>query len=76
MNCQSSFLSPILLLPSVSHSVARELPPFHLVRLAPEEFLRDDEKALREKAGEEAHKRMSLSVEEVQVRIDGGSSGS
>ncbi|KAM3568176.1 hypothetical protein VYU27_009698 [Nannochloropsis oceanica] len=45
-----------------------ELLPFHLVRLAPEEFLRDDEKALREKAGEEAHKRMSLSAEEVQAQ--------
>lgn len=59
------------LLPPLIPTYARQLPPSRLVRLAPEEFLRDDEKALREKAGEQAHKRMSVSAEEVQVRSDG-----
>jgi len=75
-NLSLIFVSHLPSPPSVppSPTRARQLPPFRLVRLAPEESLRDDEKDLREKAGEQAHKRISVSAEEVRVRSDGGSS--
>lgn len=57
-------------LPSLLHqcTLPRRLSPSRMVRLSPEEFLREDEKALRRKAGEDAHKRISVSAEAAQVR--------
>lgn len=49
-------------------TLPRRLSPSRMVRLSPEEFLREDEKALRRKAGEDAHKRISVSAEAAQVR--------